>query len=154
MFGVFENDFRLGVFVGGVGVERRAARVGLYGEGITLKITYADMKNITRSRQVFSTRSAADIYRESVDLLEQVPQQPVRLIGTGLHHLIGEEGRQLHLTQLLPGAGREEEAGMQARLESLHRRYGLDFAGNLDKIFHGDTLYRTVEYMRKHVNRS
>ena len=26
----------------------------------------------------------------------------------------------------------------------------LDFAGNLDKIFHGETLYRTIEYMRKH----
>ena len=29
-------------------------------------------------------------------------------------------------------------------------RYGLDFLGNLDRIFQGETLYRTVEYMRKH----
>ena len=39
---------------------------------------------------------------------------------------------------------------MDAALLDLGRRYGLDFAGNLDKIFHGETLYRTIEYMRKH----
>ena len=33
-------------------VERRASRVGLYGEGVTLKITYGDMRNITRSRMM------------------------------------------------------------------------------------------------------
>ena len=38
----------------------------------------------------------------------------------------------------------------QADLERLHRRYGLDFAGKLEKVFQGETLYRTIEYMRKH----
>ncbi|MBR2602946.1 MAG: DNA polymerase IV, partial [Clostridia bacterium] len=66
-------------------VERRAARVGLYGEGVSLKLTFSNMKNITRSRGVPSTRFAADIYREAVQLLEQVQLQPVRLIGTGLY---------------------------------------------------------------------
>ena len=34
-------------------------------------------------------------------------------------------------------------------LAGLGERYGLDFAGNLDKLFRLDTLHRTVEYMRK-----
>ena len=130
-------------------VERRAARVGLLGKGVSLKITYADMKGITRSRLIPPTRSAAVIRREAVRLLEQVPKKPVRLIGTGLYRLAGEEGRQLRFEDFI-SFGSEESDPLTAELERLHRRYGLDFAGNLDRIFHGETLYRTVEYMRKH----
>ncbi len=43
-------------------VERRLSSVGLYGSGVTLKITYADMKSITRSRSVRPARSAAVLY--------------------------------------------------------------------------------------------
>ena len=35
-------------------------------------------------------------------------------------------------------------------LDRMKARYGLDFKTNLDRIFHGETLYKTVEYMRKH----
>lgn len=131
-------------------VERRAARVGLYGEGVSLKITYSDMKGITRSRLILPTRSAAVIWREAVKLLEQVPEKPARLIGTGLYHLAGEEGRQLRIEDFIHDGSAEEQVELASELERLHRRYGLDFAGNLDKIFRGETLYRTVEYMRKH----
>jgi len=50
-------------------VERRAERVTLYGEGVTLKLTYSDMKNITRSRLIPSSRSAesAEKPAESAD---------------------------------------------------------------------------------------
>ena len=131
-------------------VERRAAGVGLYGEGVSLKLTYADMKGITRSRLVLATRSAAVIYREAVGLLEQVPEKPVRLIGTGLYHLTGGEERQLRFDDFIRDSAAEEKASLAAALERLHWRYGLDFAGNLDKIYRGETLYRTVEYMRRH----
>ncbi len=33
---------------------------------------------------------------------------------------------------------------------SLQQRYGLDFAGNLDRIFTGETLHKTIEYMRRY----
>ena len=130
-----------------ISVERRATGVGLYGEGVSLKITYADMKTITRSRLTPATRSAKAILEEAEALLAQVQRKPVRLIGVGLYHLTDEMYRQLRIDDLLrPG----QPGGMQEELERLQRRYGLDFAGNLDKIFHGETLYRTVEYMRKH----
>ena len=133
-----------------ISVERRAARIGLYGEGVTVKLTYADMKSITRSRLIPSTRSAAIIREEAVRLIGQVPQKPVRLVGAGIYHLTGEYGRQMRIDDLLPEIREEQQKKMDAALLDLGRRYGLDFAGNLDKIFHGETLYRTIEYMRKH----
>ena len=131
-------------------VERRAERVGLYGEGVQLKITYSDMKTITRSRLTASTRSAAGILREAAGLLEQVQKRPVRLIGVGIYHLTEKRYRQLHIDDLLRETAMEGQDSVRADLERLHQRYGLDYAGNLDRIFHGETLYRTVEYMRKH----
>ena len=148
---VDDYDFLRDVlFLLALSVERRAARVGLYGEGVSLKITYADMKSITRSKMTRSTRSAAVIYQEAVSLLEQIRHQPVRLIGTGIYHLTGESGRQLTFDDFLPDAGQAEQQQTDAELRRLGNRYGLNFADNLDKIFHGETLYKTVEYMRKH----
>ena len=131
-------------------VERRAGRVGLYGEGVTLKLTYSDMKSITRSRLIPATRTSAAIYEEAASLLEQVPHKPVRLVGVGIYHLIGENGRQLRFDDFMPEVREKQEEQTRIGLEALGKRYGLDFAGNLDKIFRGETLYRTIEYMRKH----
>ncbi len=133
-----------------ISVERRAGRIGLYGEGVTLKLTYSDMKSITRSRLIPSSRSAMTIYEESVRLLEQVPHRSVRLVGVGIYHLTGEYGRQLRFDDFMPEIRKQREEKTVNALEALSRRYGLDFVGNLDKVFHGETLYRTIEYMRKH----
>ena len=131
-------------------VERRAERAGLYGEGVTLKLTYADMKSITRSRLIPVSRSAATILEESARLLEQVPHRPVRLVGVGIYHLTGEDGRQLRFEDFMPEIREQQEKKTGAALADLGRRYGLDFAGNLDRVFRGETLYRTIEYMRRH----
>ncbi len=133
-----------------ISVERRAARVNLYGEGISLKVTYADMKSITRSRLVPPTRSAAAIWLESVKLLDEVPHRPVRLIGTGLYHLTGENGRQLSFDDFLPEVAHNQEALVKTALEGLQQHYRLDFANNLHRIFQGETLYKTIDYMRRH----
>ena len=58
--------------------------------------------------------------------------------------------RQLRFEDLAPPAAGLLETDVTERLKALQDRYGLDFAGNLDRIFRGETLYRTVEYMRKH----
>ena len=54
-----------------ISVERRAERYGLYGKGVTLKITYADMKGITRSKVIETSRSAVKIYKAAASLLEK-----------------------------------------------------------------------------------
>ena len=130
-------------------VERRAKRVGLAGMGVSLKLTYSDMRSITRSRITFSTNSAVTIWREAAEMLDGVEKRPVRLIGTGLYSLGPEEGRQLHFGEL-EAAVRAREAEQARLLAELGERYGLDFAGHLEEIFRGETLYRTIEYMRKH----
>ena len=138
------------LFLLALSVERRAERVGLYGEGVTLKLTYSDMRSLTRSRLIPSSRSAAVIHEEAVRLAAQVPHRAVRLAGVGIHHLTGEIGRQLRMEDFMPEVTEEREEQIRTKLADLGQRYGLDFAGNLEKVFHGETLYRTIEYMRKH----
>lgn len=130
-------------------VVERARRHGLHGGGVTLKLTYADMQSITRSRAVASADSAAGIYRECVRLLGQVEKRPVRLVGAGIYNLTTDKGRQISIDDYMGETEAENDAFMLQRLKKLQERYGLDFAGHLEDIYKGTTLYRTIEYMRK-----
>lgn len=136
------------LFLLSLSVENRAKRVGLHGGGVSLKITYGDMKGITRSRAVPFCDSAVTIYRESVKMLEQIEKRTVRLIGTSIYNLSDDSVRQLSFDDYLSGG---DDAEKRRLLEDLQDRYHLDFAGNLEKIYHGETLHRTAEYMRKHL---
>ena len=130
-----------------ISVERRAERYGLYGKGVTLKITYADMKGITRSKVIETSRSAVKIYKAAASLLEKVPHEKLRLIGVGIHNLTNIEGSyQLTLEEV----NEEKESDLNSLLKEMEERYGLNFTGSLDKVFQGETLYKTLEYMRKH----
>ena len=131
-------------------VDNRAKRYGLYGKGVTLKVTFSDMKNITRSKAVTSCESAIEIYKEAVQLLEQVKKRPIRLIGIGVYHLSTEYERQLSFDDYLSDTERTREAELKERFDILQRRYGLDFEGHLEQIYRWDTLHKTAEYMRKH----
>ena len=74
------NDFtflRDALLLLAISVERRAEKVGLYGESVTLKITYVDMKTITRSKAIDATRSAGEIYKCSSELLKQIKPIPL-----------------------------------------------------------------------------
>ena len=131
-------------------VEERAKRIGLHGNGVSLKITYADMKSITRSRLTEPCDSAAMFYAEAEKLLDQVEKRPVRLIGAGIYNLSAEEERQMRFEDLLASPESGFEAEKRRLLDALGARYHLDFAGHLQEIFANDTLHRTVEYMRRH----
>ena len=131
-------------------VEKRAGKHDLHGKGITLKLTYADMQSITRSKAVASADGAGTIYKETAVLLDQVEKRPVRLIGASIYNLSGDEGRQLTLDDLLDETEDGKPDIIERRLSELQDKYGLDFAGHLEDIFRGNVLYRTIEYMRKH----
>lgn len=131
-------------------VEHRTKRVGLYGRGVTLKLTYADMKSISRSRAIYPTDSAATIYSEAAAMLDKVDKRAVRLVGVSLYNLSKEGAVQLALDGFFEGSGGNTEAQRAAMLAGLGERYHLDFASNLEKIYKADTLHRTVEYMRRH----
>ena len=132
------------------GVARRAKRVGLYGGGVSLKLTYGDMKRVTRSRAVAPTREPAVIFAEASALLDTVERRPARLIGVGLYHLSPAVNRQLSIFDYPLGESDDHgDEAAKALLEGLSAKYHLDFAGHLDEIFQGGALHRTVEYMRK-----
>ncbi len=131
-------------------VDRRAKRVGLYGRGVTLKLTYADMRSITRSQLVFAADSPVSIFNRAAQMLQHVEQRPVRLIGVSIYNLSGEEGRQLSFHDILEEHAAREEQTLLSLLRQMQDRYGLDFAGHLEQIYKHDTLHKTVEYMRKH----
>ncbi len=138
------------LFLLALSVENRAGRVGLFGQGVSLKITYADMKAISRSRRVEYCVSAVEIYEEAVRLLGQVARRPVRLIGVGIYDLYGEENRQLRIEDYMDDVRERREAERGRLLAGLGEKYRLDFAGHLREIFRAETLHKTVEYMRRH----
>lgn len=102
------------------------------------------MKTITRSRSTVSTDSAANIYHDAVHMLEKVEKRPVRLVGIGIYDLSKENERQLSFEDYL------DDTSSEKLLSGLERRYKLDFSGHLTEIYQGETLHKTVEYMRKH----
>ncbi len=131
-------------------IEHRAKRVGLQGKGVTLKLTYADMKQISRSHLIAQTDSPVVIWRETANMLAQIEHRPVRLIGAGLYNLSGSpEERQLSFDDQFADQPDHDEKARKELLDRLQERYGLDFAANLEKIYHYEVLHKTVEYMRK-----
>lgn len=131
-------------------VVERAGRHNLRGRGVTLKLTYADMQSITRSRVVTSADSAETIYTETVRMLDQVEKRPVRLVGAGIYNMSEDNGWQMTLDDFLDEPAGDGKSVIDERLNELGRKYGLDFAGHLEDIYHGTVLHRTIEYMRKH----
>ena len=131
-------------------VENRAQRVGLYGKGVSIKLTYSNMRAITRSRLLDSCRSAVTIYHAARQLLELVDKRPVRLIGVSLYNLSSDEDHQISLDGFFEPDYLTDEGYRQKKLQTMKDRYGLDFAAHLPQIFHTETLHKTVEYMRVH----
>ena len=138
------------LFLLALNVENRVRRVGLHGKGVTLKLTYANMKSITRSRILEDCDDAVTIYRETEKLLEQVENKPVRLIGVSVYNLSGEEERQMSFGELLGEATIDRASEQKRLLAELQNHYHLDFEGHLEQLYHTQTLHRTVEYMRRH----
>lgn len=132
-------------------VEHRARRYNLLGRGVTLKLTYSDMRSISRSAPLsLATNSAVTIHREARRLLlEHIDAQPVRLVGVGLYNIVDHEAGQTVIRDFFEQQ-EEQTLERQRLLDALQQRYGLDFAGHLEQIFHMDTLHKTIEYMRKH----
>lgn len=133
-------------------VERRMKKYGLYGYGVSLKVTYSDMKTITRSRITSPCDSAYEIFNFASELLDGVEKRAVRLIGVGVYNLSRESVRQLTIEDYLLSRECDRKSEISELLESLGRRYGLNFTADTDRLFHAETLGQTVEYMRKNIS--
>ena len=113
---------------------------------MTLKLTYANMRSITRSKTADEAEEAINIYRAGAALLDGVTRRPVRLIGLSLYNVSEEKNVQINIRDRTSLYDLE----ISSELIKLGHLYKLDFAGNVSRILTGDTLYKTVEYMRRH----
>jgi len=71
----------------------------LYAKTITIKITYADMKSITRSKSGNATSSTREIYDTAMELLKKIEKRAIRLIGITLSNFTETPARQMSLFQ-------------------------------------------------------
>ena len=129
-------------------VENQTRKYALHGSGVSLKITYKDMKTITRSRIVKSCDYAIEIQKEALSLLNHIELKTIRLIGTGVYNLSASRIKQLSLDDM--NLDNNIEKDTKKEFDRLKNKYGLDFEKNVSKLYNMEVLYKTIEYMRKH----
>lgn len=92
---------------------------GVYAQTVTLKITYGDMKQITRSKTGDATAQAADIYETAAALLDKIEKRPIRLIGISLSGLTPN----IQLSLFDPDKKRKQDRLRETMLK-LQAKYG------------------------------
>ena len=94
-----------------------------YCRTVTLKVTFKDMKKITRSKSGDPTNRADDIYSVAASLLEKVEKRPIRLVGISLSGFTDNIMKQLSL--LDPDINGKSEK-LEAVKMDLQLKYGRD----------------------------
>lgn len=97
---------------------------GLYVKTITLKITYGNMKQITRSKSGNATNQASTIYSTAAALLDSIDKKPIRLVGISLSGFTESDSRQLSLEDMAKAESEKKKTALDSRLLDLQRKYG------------------------------
>jgi DNA polymerase-4/DNA polymerase IV (DinB-like DNA polymerase) len=97
---------------------------GAFITTVTLKITFKDMKKITRSKSGDATNKADAIYSAAAALLDKVERRPIRLAGITLSGFTDGAEKQISLFDA-PGEARKS-GKLDDVTTSLQRKYGLD----------------------------
>ena len=129
-----------------VSVVNRARSYGLCGNGVSLKVTYSDMKEVTRSRAVRYCDDPLTVHREAVAMLDEVSARPVRLIGVGVYNVTPARAKQMTLDQM--AGGRDADTELDKALDALFERYKLESVKDRD--IGWDSLHTLAEHMRTH----
>jgi len=96
---------------------------GLYARTITLKVTYANMQSITRSKSGDTTDKTADIYKTAVALLDGIERRPIRLVGITLSNFSAEFDSQL---SLFDAGDNARKTKLDNATRTLQSKYGRD----------------------------
>jgi DNA polymerase-4/DNA polymerase IV (DinB-like DNA polymerase) len=104
---------------------------GLYAHTVTLKVTYADMKTITRSKSGDATDRAADIFKTAAALLDNIEKRPIRLIGITLAGLTATPVIQLSLLDAGKASQQDKLNEAMTQLEMKHGQGIVKTAGVL-----------------------
>lgn len=99
--------------------------IGIYAATITLKVTYGNMKQITRSKTGETTNRAREIYKVASGLLDGIEKRPVRLVGISLSSLSDADTRQL---SFLDGQGDGRRVALEEKIDAvtfaLQKKFG------------------------------
>ncbi|MCL2618481.1 MAG: DNA polymerase IV [Defluviitaleaceae bacterium] len=94
---------------------------GIYAHTITLKITYADMKSVTRSKSGNATNNARIIYETAAALLDKIERRPIRLIGITLSNFTTSPAMQM---SLFDTSEDEQKNKLDDAMLELQKKYG------------------------------
>jgi DNA polymerase-4/DNA polymerase IV (DinB-like DNA polymerase) len=97
---------------------------GLYCQTVTLKITFGDMKVISRSKSGEPTNSVDDIYTTAAALLDAVEPKPIRLAGISLSSFTKNAYHQLSLDDLANEDSLNRKNALDHSLYELQKKYG------------------------------
>jgi len=101
----------------------QVSKKGIFCHTITLKVTYAGMKKITRSKSAEATNKALDIYRTTASLLDNIDKSPIRLIGITLSGFTDTAVSQISLFDTNVD---EKPETLESVKMALQRKYGMD----------------------------
>ena len=96
---------------------------GLYAATVTLKVTFGDMKQITRSKTGEPVHRADEIYRIALGLFQTVEYRPIRLIGISVGGLGTVQARQLAFGE---SDRYEQEERVHKAAFQVRKRFGFD----------------------------
>ena len=94
----------------------------IYCKTVTLKVTFANMKQITRSKTIAPTNSLNDIFGVANTLLDKVERRTIRLIGISLSGFVNSQAKQLSLFDDFD----DRQENLEDLIFSLQKKYGLD----------------------------
>ena len=132
-----------------ISLEARLRRLNLYARTVTLKLTYSDMKSITRSHSGESVRPAYEIFMAAVPLLKCLIPNSVRLIGISLQNLSGDYARQLTFADL--GGIRDKWLAYRWKkaVWNLQRKYNINLFMDESETEWEEHLYDVIFHMRQ-----
>ena len=127
------------LFLLALAVYDRAERLKFTFSGVSIKITYFDMKKVTRQRKCISGLSVERIYEIARELLEKIDDKPVRLVGLRLYDL----------KQVDEVEKRKPSEKMEQMLSFLSSRYRIDFSKEILQMDDMEKLHQLVDRMHK-----
>ena len=156
-----------------VSLESRLQRLGFYARTVTLKLTFYNMKSLTRSVSSESgeaTDRAYEIFMKAFEQFRQFQSKdsiftkiPIRLIGISLQNLSFSGSRQLTFADVYGNREEQMQKRWNATLLNLERKYrmkialegleGLEGFEGLEGLERRVDLYEVIEAMESFVRR-
>ena len=94
---------------------------GLFSRTITLKVTYKDMKSITRSKSGNPTDETHVIYETATAMFDKIEKRPIRLVGITLNNLVNTPDIQLSLFDV---SNDSRQGDLDSAQMKLQQKYG------------------------------